>query len=50
MGWIAAAYFYLYEESFPSVTDPIDESGWVPDGAFAKILDQADEAVQLEEI
>ena len=39
MGWIAVSYFYLYENGSSSISDPIDETGWVPDGAFAKLLE-----------
>lgn len=43
--------YYFWGAKEESVTAPIDESGWVPDGAFAaKIVQGADEGGQAQQL
>lgn len=36
--WVFFTSYYFWGANEVSVTDPIDESGWVPDGAYAELI------------
>ncbi|CAK9816806.1 hypothetical protein ANTQUA_LOCUS9110 [Anthophora quadrimaculata] len=46
--WIFFASYCFWGANEVTVTAPIDESGWVPDGAFARELIQASEQEATE--
>lgn len=45
--WVFFASYYFWGANEVTVTAPIDESGWVPDGAFASTIPV--QAEQVEE-
>ena len=44
--WIFIASYYFWGAREETVTAPVDESGWVPDGAFATRIVEGGEAAQ----
>lgn len=38
---VVSSYYFVWGENEETVTDPVDETGWVPDGAFAGMLDES---------
>ena len=46
--WIFFTSYYFWGVRETTVTFPIDESGWVPDGAFANEIMQAQSEEQSD--
>ncbi|KAK1124403.1 hypothetical protein K0M31_006763 [Melipona bicolor] len=46
--WIFFTSYYFWGIQETTVTSPIDESGWIPDGAFANEIMQAQSEEQSD--